>query len=221
MQFSLLALNLARCKQINRSINAHFVLTPIRYQQLHIYIHVCVCQCVVYGIHDSPSVHTLVAHATFGACYHKIQRDMSTACGAKKNCCTWAKQRTQKRRTSNTAAKVLTTFNNNNQQQQQQQLQLNYVLCFVRCFVVDLCLSLFAQCGPNIDSLGALLADNQMCIFLQLCVTVRVRSTWIESVPLSVHVCVSVCVCGFNCCDYYIYRNVRTGTSSYSNKLND
>lgn len=77
-------MNLARCKQINRSINAHCVLTPIRYQQLHIYIHVCVCQCVVYGIHDSPSVHTLVAHATFGACYHKIQRDMSTACGAKK-----------------------------------------------------------------------------------------------------------------------------------------
>lgn len=38
-------MNLARCKQINRSINAHFVLTPIRYQQLHIYKCVCVSVC--------------------------------------------------------------------------------------------------------------------------------------------------------------------------------
>lgn len=150
---------------------------------MHVYV--CVCQCVVYGIHDSASVHTLVAHATFGACYHKIQRDMSTACGAKKNCCTWAKQRTQKRRTSNTAAKVHTTFNNNNQQQQQQQLQFNYVLCFVRCFVVDLCLSLYAQCGPNIDSLGAHMAENQMCIFLQLCVCAA----------RELRVCRSLCMC--------------------------
>lgn len=189
MQFSLLALNLARCKQINRSINAHFVLTPIRYQQLHIYKCVCVSVCSLWHTWLAECAHSGGAR-DFRCMLPQDTERYEYSMRSQKNCCTWAKQRTQKRRTSNTAAKVHTTFNNNNQQQQQQQLQFNYVLCFVRCFVVDLWMSVsFAQCGPNIDSLGALLADNQMCIFLQLCVTVRVRSTWIESVPLSVHVC--------------------------------
>lgn len=145
---------------------------------------------------------------------------------SQKNCCTWAKQRTQKRRTSNTAAKVHTTFNNNNQQQQQQQLQFNYVLCFVRCFVVDLCMSVslctvWSKHWFTRRTYGRQ-SDVHFSTTLRHCACAQ-HVNW-ECAALCACVslvCASVCVCGFNCCDYYIYRNVRTGTSSYSNKLND
>lgn len=51
-------MNLARCKQINRSINAHCVLTPIRCQQLHIYKCVCVSVCSLWHTWLSECAHS-------------------------------------------------------------------------------------------------------------------------------------------------------------------
>lgn len=176
-----------------------------------------VCQCIVYGIHDSPSVHTLVAHATFGACYHKIQRDMSTACWAKKKLLYVSKT------TNADATQKQHSWHSTYHLQQQPRkttttVQLRFMLCsLLRWFMsVSLC-TVWSKHWFTQRTLGrqphVKFSTNRAS--LCVCAARELR------VCRCLCMCVSVCVCGFNCCDYFFYRNVRTGTSSYSNKLNN